>query len=342
MNGRLELDIKIESEVEELLKACPEYVREWYEVLLASGKTAMSCKGYVNMVKKFLKSIDDDTSGIEIDDITQKSVLDYFKSIKTKKTKIDNGKYELKETSDSYKQTIWCCLNNFFSFMDKQGYIDKNYMEIIDKPKNKDLVRINENRVLLTKEDFKKIIKTIEMGYGDNSRSLSQQGIMLNRNLCIFYIFMTTGIRRSALSSINISDINFDNNELKVKDKGNIWHSYQLTNLTIEYIKDWLFDREDIIKEETDALFISRNGRRMSSQAIYDLVVKVCDEALGYHISPHKLRSGFCSIMYNETNDIEKVRRMVGHSNIATTQRYIVTGGNEKEEASAIMTDIFG
>ena len=47
-------------------------------------------------------------------------------------------------------------------------------------------------------------------------------------------------------------------------------------------------------------------------------------EGLGYKISPHSLRTAFCTILYKKTGDIEFVRRAVGHSSIETTQRYIV------------------
>ncbi|MEE3416989.1 MAG: site-specific integrase, partial [Prevotella sp.] len=59
-------------------------------------------------------------------------------------------------------------------------------------------------------------------------------------------------------------------------------------------------------------------------------------------LSPHKLRSGFCSIMYSKTHDIEFVRRAVGHSNVATTQRYIVTNKDEKKKSAEIMESILG
>ena len=57
-------------------------------------------------------------------------------------------------------------------------------------------------------------------------------------------------------------------------------------------------------------------------------------------LSPHKIRGGDVSILYKETGDAEFCRRAVGHSNIATTQRYITTGGEEKKRAAEIMSFI--
>ena len=82
-------------------------------------------------------------------------------------------------------------------------------------------------------------------------------------------------------------------------------------------------------------------GERFNTRGITKLVYKVSEESLGYKISPHKLRAGFCSVLYSKTHDIEFVRRAVGHSSINTTQRYIKTNNNEREMASKIMNDIF-
>ena len=65
--------------------------------------------------------------------------------------------------------------------------------------------------------------------------------------------------------------------------------------------------------------------------------LKYTKKALGKAMSPNKLRAGFCSILYDETHDIEFVRKVVGHAKIETTQRYIATKGSEKKNAAAIM-----
>ena len=156
------------------------------------------------------------------------------------------------------------------------------------------------------------------------------------RDMAIMVLFMTTGMRRAALSQIDIDDISEDN-ILRVIDKGNKIQEYYLSDNVITVIAQWMYAREQMKIKDKSALFISKNGTRMTGQAICDVVSKYCEDALGYKMSPHKLRSGFCSIMYKETGDIEKVRRMVGHANISTTQRYIVTDNKERIESSKIM-----
>lgn len=335
MEGRLEQENKLFLSTEIKLKNMPDYVFDWYINLKASGNSAKTCRDFINKVYNYLYSINKSVCNVKLEDMNFTNVSSYYISIKTK---IDiHG--NLQPTSDSYQQTVWCCLNNFFSFLYEQKYISNNYMSYIKKPKNKDLPRINKERILLTKDDFNNIMNSVKNGCGTHKAKCFQNS-MRERDITIMLIFMCTGIRKSALAEINLSNIDMETNTLFIRDKGAIPHRYILTGTTMEYLREWINKRKEIANN-TDALFVSYRGDRMSGNAIYNLVEKYCDDALGYHISPHKLRAGFCSIIYKETGDIEKVRRMVGHANVATTQRYIVTNGQEAEEAANIMATIF-
>ena len=190
------------------------------------------------------------------------------------------------------------------------------------------------------KEDFNEILKCVQNGVGSHKAKEHQKN-MRNRDILIMLLFMQTGMRKTALSEINIDDIDLSKRELLVIDKGNKRHIYYLTDDVVKYLKLWLLQRDKILGDNySDALFISENKTRLSNNAIYKLVEKYCEEALDERISPHKLRSGFCSILYNETKDAEFVRRAVGHSNISTTQRYIVTDNSEKERAANLINNL--
>lgn len=334
MNGRLENELKIETTIMNTLSNMPDFATEWYYNLKASNTEVSSCNDYINKLKRFLIFINKDIKNIKPEDITLENTERYFIFIQKKKDKSGNLMY----TSNSYQYGIWCTLHNFLNFMIKRKYICENYIESIERPKNNDLDKINENRILLTKKDFNKIMNSVNKGVGSNKAKAHQQKFK-SRDLSIIMLFMTTGMRREALSEINIEDLNLERKELVVTDKGTKRHVYHLSDKVIENINVWLEIRENINKNNNKALFISGNGKRMTGSALYKLVEKYCDDALGYHVSPHKLRSGFCSILYEEKGDIEFVRRAVGHSTIATTQRYIVTKNNERTEASNFISN---
>ena len=212
--------------------------------------------------------------------------------------------------------------------MAKHNYILSNYMEDIKKPRNRDLVRINQNRTLLTERDFKLIL---------HSAAMEKDPILKRRDQAILMLFMSTGMRREALRSINISDINFKEQTLTVIDKGDKVQIYKLGDKCVDAINNWLEYRKAYVSVPSDALFLSNQGSRISSNGLAKVVCKYSKKAIGREIRPHKLRAGYCSILYANNPDIEFVRRSVGHSDVSTTQRYIVTKGSEREKAAEIM-----
>lgn len=341
MSNRLNDEIKMYSAIEKELINYPDYIIDWYYNLKANEHSATTCRDWINKIKQFLLFINPQINNVKLDDFSSDVVTKYFIKIQTK-NEIVNGTEIYTKTSDSYRQCIWSCLNNFFEFLsDKQLINNPLVTAKIKRPSNKDLDRINKNRVLLTKEDFKNILNMVEYGTG-SKKSRTYQAKYKNRDLSIMLLFMTTGIRRNALREINIDDIDFLNGKLVVVDKGDKEHIYSLNNQTLMVLKEWINDRYFMLggNNKEKALFVSRDLKRISGSSIAELVDKYSSAALGYHISPHKLRSGLASIMYEETKDIEFVRRIIGHSNVKTTQRYIVTNNSERERATALMENI--
>ncbi len=327
MEGRLENETKIFNRIEEKLNTMPAFVTSWYKYLRGSKKTAATCRDFITKIYHFLEFIDKDVKNVTPDRLSFEIVDEFMTFIQTKTD--SSGKRS--DTSISYQQSYWSCLNNMFVFMVKRNLITQNYLTL-DRPAGSDLERINETRILLTGEDFAKILKATET---ERSRMLRY------RDLAILYLFMITGIREQAMTSINISDIDFENARLVVIDKGNKQHVYDLEENTIAAIQDWIDYRTELFgDEDSDALFISKKHNRIGTTTVYNLVKKYSSIALGYSVSPHKLRSGFCSILYNEVGDAEYVRRVIGHKNITTTQRYIVTKGDERKRAANTMNQV--
>lgn len=334
MNGRLEGEQKLAVRANKKLINMPKYVSEWVENMRASEETESTINNYINTIRRYLKTISENIVDILPEDLTSGNVTSFLVGLKT----IDG----VKESSDSYRIGSWYALNSFFEFMVDREYINKNYVKGIKKKKNNDLVRINANRILLTEEDFGNIINAVKTGAGSH-RARARQQEWKERDMAIFLIFMTTGVRKTALSQINLNDIDFYNKTLVIRDKGDKRHEFVLSEHTLVAIEKWIQKRNKILNDKetnTEALFISNRGQRMYYETIAALVRKYTETGLGYKISPHKIRAGFCSILYNKNPDLLFVCRVVGHTDTKTTQRYIVTGNADKEKASRIMDNV--
>lgn len=326
MPARLENELRINKNVEEILKSMPSYVSEWHNNLYAGKKTASTRRDFIRKIRCFLEFINDDPSKVTIDEINDQSITKYYISIGTKKDKKGNTV----ETSGSYQQNVYSALNNFLTFLVKKGYIERNYIQDIERPKSNDLDRINENRMRFTKRDFKLVLHEASMEFDP---------VFKTRDYALLKILMTTGMRETALAIINVSDIDFDKKTLVTidKGKGGKFQLYYLNDSTIESISNWLEYRKCFEKRPSDALFLSYQGERISTKGIAKIVDKHFYKALGKHVSPHKIRGGVATILYDETKDIEFVRKTIGHSNVETTQRYIRTENNERQKAAQLL-----
>lgn len=325
MQGRIEMDEKIREKIEVKLSNEPRYLSDWFLNMQARGITMKSCADYINKVSNFFHYMTKrkNVRFLDIADIDITDLSAYFADLQYKIDK--NGKRVT--TSDSYRNSVWFALNKFFNYSLAVGDIQQNYMGEVKPEQNKD--EPNKKK-LLTADDFKKMLDCVP-----------GKGIIKIRNIAILRLYMTTGMRKDALCAIDLEDLDLDTGELKVIDKGKKIHIYNLKHKTIHALQEWLDIRDQLLsKEDTDALFITEYGQRVGGSCMAKLVNNCSEHALGYKISPHKLRSGLCSILYSQTHDAEFVRRAVGHSKITTTQRYIVTDGEEKKKASAIMEEL--
>ncbi len=329
MDGRLQNELRIDGKINKILENAPSYLSEWNENMKASKKTASTRHSYIQIIEKYLSTINKNIKDAKAEDFNESNVEKYMISIQTKFDK--NG--ELKYTSDSYQQVTWSCLYSFFDFLQMKGYINKNYIKAVKRPKNHDLERINEHRILLTSDDFKKLLDEVEKTWNPVRRA---------RNRAILMVFMNTGMRESALISLMPEDIDYKSKTLYVIDKGNKRHEYQLTDKTINALKDWMSVRSQLCRHKIydKNIFITHEGKAIERSILQKWLRKLSQKSIGVTITPHKLRSGLASILYDQTHDIEFVRRVIGHSNVETTQRYIVTTGDERKVASEIIDNL--
>lgn len=329
MNGRLEHSIRTENNIQNMLKSLPVYVTEYYYSIVASTEPK-TCEDYIRKIRKFLLFINKDIAKIQLSDITDTDIGRYMKSIQIKNV---DGKPT--PTSFSYQKCVWTALNKFFQYLYNKGYVASNPIAIIERPNKEDEVK----HYVLSIEDMNKIIANIESGAG-SKYAKARQKQWVTRDVAIFKLFLCTGMRNTALSEINLSDIDFDQNTIKIIDKRNKKHEYYIQNKLRESLQQWIAQRNIIIgnNSQNDALFISLQKKRMSEKAISNIIGKYSEEVLGYKISPHKLRAVFGATYYKASKgDIKATMEAMGHSSVTTTQRYINHKNNARLESSVIL-----
>ena len=142
------------------------------------------------------------------------------------------------------------------------------------------------------------------------------------RDHCILTIFLNCALRISELTSLNLEQVSSE--VLSVIGKGNKERKIFLTPAVKKSINEWLQVRNNK-NVPTNALFVSRNKRRMTTKAIQDVVKKyVAASGLDVDkISAHKLRHTSATLMYKYGKvDIRSLQQILGHESIATTEIY--------------------
>ena len=144
------------------------------------------------------------------------------------------------------------------------------------------------------------------------------------RDLAIFELIYSSGLRLAELTGIDIEDIDFNQQLLVVTGKGNKKRFLPVGLKALEAVRRWLKIRSGFKPDMGEsALFLSRLGRRISHRSVQcRLNQLIKNKALSQHLSPHTLRHSFATHMLESSGDLRAVQELLGHANIATTQIY--------------------
>ena len=314
MSGRRENESRIEEAINVLLTGAPAELTVWNELMLASGLTAVTRRDRIQKIKAFL-------NGRLPSSITRTDVITYF------------GELRKKDITDTYRTSIWYTMSSFCAYLHQEGITPSNYMLGIGRSRNNDV----HKPITVTAKSMSDIRDNVR---ADSKRYYYAGRITLqNRDLLMVAILIETGLRETALTSIDVSDIKLPTKSIDVVEKGGVVRTVYLSDGTLSILYRWLSDRQMLLRareKETDALFVSRDGDRISHDVVRYTVRKYSDGK----ITPHGIRGGYCSVLYDQTHDIEFVRRAVGHAYASTTQRYIRTDGMESRKGMEIINKV--
>lgn len=198
-------------------------------------------------------------------------------------------------------------IKRFFRYLSVQmKLLDENPMQELDSPKlKKSLPKY------LTLEQSLTLLDCVDGKYKQ-------------RDYCIITLFLNCGIRLSELVSLNVRDIR-DDNTVRITGKGNKERLIYLNSACVRAIEQYLAVRPaDGIKDK-EALFISRNRRRINPRTVQNIVNNFLKKANldGQGFSVHKLRHTAATLMYQYGDvDILLIKDILGHENLSTTEIY--------------------
>ena len=253
---------------------------------------------YLRDIKKLKEYAESELDGIGPDVISYENLQEYIFKL---------SKQKFSERS----QARWISsMKAFFKYLAEDEVREDNPSLLLEGPK---LGLYLPDTLSLT--DINKIINAIELGTDIGKR-----------NHCIVEVLYGCGLRVSELIDIKISNINFKENYIKVKGKGNKVRFVPLADFTADLLQNYIKEvrsNNKINKKYEDILFLNSRGTSMSRVIVFLIIKELTDKAgVSKKISPHTFRHSFATHLLQNGVDLRYIQEMLGHTSITTTEVY--------------------
>lgn len=324
----------------ELLNTMPGFCRDFFRGIEPTT-TAKTRIGYGYDIRTFFRFLlsqnpcykNLDMKDIKLQDLDQLEPVDIEEYLEyLKYYTYDNQEFTNDERGIHRK---FASLRSFYAYYQKRRLLKNNPTVVVDMPKlhSREIIRLDA-------EEVSELLNLVEHG-GENLTGMKKVYYEKNklRNIAIFTLFLGTGIRVSECVGLDVEDVDFRNDRIRVIRKGGkeeyIYFGQEVAEALSNYIEE---SRSQIIPAEghEHALFYSIQRRRISVQAVENLVKDFTSRVTTFkHITPHKLRSTYGTSLYKETGDIYLVAEVLGHNDVNTTRKHYAAMDDDKKRSAA-------
>ncbi|MBN1991241.1 MAG: tyrosine recombinase [Anaerolineae bacterium] len=235
--------------------------------------------------------------------VDKKSVVDYIEHLK------NSGEY----ASSTVARKV-AAIKSFFHFLVAEGDIKEDPTFALDSPKVK-----------------KRLPKAMTPGEVERllQAPAKESGYKAQRDLALLEMLYASGMRVTELVSLDVSDIEFENNggTVRVRSKRSNARDrvIPISESTLKILKDYINNGRDQLLHDPEepALFLNNRGQRLTRQGLW-LIIKHYVETVGIsaEVTPHTLRHSFAAHKLSQGKSLQDIQKLLGHANISTTQVY--------------------
>lgn len=324
----------------ELLKTMPSFCRDYFRGIEPTT-TAKTRIGYGYDIRTFFRFLMSENPSFKnaqmtdicLSDLDQLQPVDIEEYLEYLKYYTYDGQVFTNDERGIKRK--FASLRSFFLYYQKRDLLRHNPTVVVDMPKlhDREIIRLDADEV-------SDLLELVEHG-GDHLSGMKKVYYEKNkqRNIAIFTLFLGTGIRVSECVGLDIEDVDFKNNRIRIIRKGGkeeyVYFGEEVANALKSYITE---ERVHVKPREghEHALFYSIQKRRISVQAIENLVNEYTSQITSFkHITPHKLRSTYGTALYQQTGDIYLVAEVLGHNDVNTTRKHYAAMDDEQKRSAA-------
>lgn len=325
----------------EILKTLPAFAKDYFRAVepTTSAKTRISYAYDIRVFFHFLMECnpayrDYKIEDFKVSDLERLEAVDIEEYQEYLKVYKNPDEKQITNTEKGLSRKM-SALRSFYGYYFKRQIISKNPTLLVDMPKLHDKAIIR-----LDTDEIASLLDFVEHG-GDELTG--QKKVYYektkNRDLAIITLLLGTGIRVSECVGLDIQDVDFKNNGIKVTRKGGnemiVYFGEEVENALKQYLYTTRKTTVPLSGYES-ALFLSTQRKRMGVQAVENMVKKYARQVTpNKKITPHKLRSTYGTALYRETGDIYLVADVLGHKDVNTTKKhYAAIDENRRRQAA--------
>jgi len=315
-----------------LMESLPELARQYLMYITTiKNSSPLTVREYIFDLRLFFRYMKSRKLKISFENIEEIDILDIDINFIEKITREDIFEFlffisEKRENINSSRARKLSAVRGFFKYLNKQvNKLENNPSENIDYPTIKQALP-----KYLSLDESIALLQTIEND--DNNKNKV-------RDYCIVTLFLNCGMRLSELVGMNLQDISQDLATIRIIGKGRKERFVYLNPPCEKALVDYLEIRgklKNINADHKDALFISRNLRRISNSGVQKMVDQSFLKAglAGKNYSTHKLRHTAATLMYQHGGvDTRVLQEILGHEHLNTTQIYTHVANAQMKDA---------
>lgn len=326
--------LKMRAVLSELPPFCRDFFRGIQES--TSSRTRLAYAYDIRVFFEYLKNTFPELKNTDISDfplsileeVTRQDIEEYLSYV----SYYEKDGHEITNEERGKKRKL-ASLRSFYNYFYEIEKITKNPAVLVPMPKihEKEIIRLDPDEVatlLDLVEDGSKLTKK-ELSYHDKTKI---------RDLALLTLLLGTGIRVSECVGLNIKDVDFKNNGIKIRRKGGYETVVYFGDEVEMALRDYLKQREATYAQEghEEALFLSLQNRRIAVRSVENLVKKYASKVTSLKkITPHKLRSTYGTSLYRATGDIYLVADVLGHKDVNTTRKHYAALEDERRRRAA-------
>lgn len=337
-NMLIEKCIQLENEM-------PSFLRDYF-VFLKNSVSLTTRYAYMKDINFFLKYLAKDNSNIDsiknisVELINEFTARDFNYFIGEYCSRYEVFKHNHKIIYENHNRSLSrkkSALVSLLKFLYRNEQIHNNILDGLNPIK---MPKAQPDAIKkLSVDEAATLIEIVDTGKGLTDKELDFWKRTMQRDRLIILFFIIYGLRISELQSLNLSSFNYTRNEFKIFRKRSKEVDMPLDQKVRGYLLEYIETErknQKISEKDADALFLSRQGTRLTIRAIQNLIKKYTSIAMGTTrdngYSPHKLRATAASSMIEFGFSIYDVQNLLDHDSVLTTQLYAAHKKNAKKE----------